>query len=378
MILRRIAAILFLPVMLAFGSGVYLYLGTLKSKVVQERPVLPTVTKPKFVLPGTMYVVQDGRLFKLQAGSFSEIGPAGDWSQPTLTPDHTRLVAVLRSGFSSDLFLLDLDGHVLKRMTKSDSPYIDYNHWAFYPRISPDGQNVVFSYDSPKNLKNVQEGVDLSVWSMPLNGAQSQARRWTDPYWYSGGDVSPIPLATGGLLFVRHSIDQSTAVHSQIDYQSRALALAKPLTTEVEDCSQPALSPDGTQLAMVCSHGKQTATLEIAPFNGTALGPARVLLEGGLYASPAWSPDGKALAYFAPQGQTGHFQLWYLALPVAPTPSPTVSATTSPSSSARASLSPSTSGKASSIVAPTPTPAPVPVQVTEGVDLSATSPPVWY
>lgn len=373
MILRRIAAILFLPVMLAFGSGVYLYLGTLKSKVVTQRPQLPTVTKPKFVLPGTMFVVQDGRLFKLQAGSFTEIGPGGDWSQPALTPDHTRLVAVLRTGFSSDLYLLDVAGNVLKRMTKNDSRYIDFNHWAFYPRISPDGANVVYSFDSPKN-----NGVDLAVWSMPLNGAQYQARRWTDPYWYTGGDVSPIPLASGGLLFVRHSIDSSTAVHSTIYYQARALALAKPLTSEAEDCSQPALSPDGTQLAMVCSRGKQTTALEIAPFNGTALGPARVLLESGLYASPAWSPDGKALAYFAPQGQTGHFQLWYLALPVPPTPSPTVSATPSPSSSARASLSPSTSGKASSIVAPTPTPAPVPVQVTEGVDLSATSPPVWY
>jgi Tol biopolymer transport system component len=190
----------------------------------------------------------------------------------------------------------------------------------------------------------------------------------TDPYWLSGGDVSPIPLAGGALLFVRHSIDLSTVVHSRIYYQSRALAIAQPLTAEADDCSQAALSPDGTQLAMVCSHGKQTAALEVAPFNGTILGPARVLLEGGLYASPAWSPDGKALAYFAPQGQAGHFQLWWLALPVAPTPSPTVSASPSTSASARAS----------STVAPTPTPAPAPVQVTEGVDLSATSPPAWY
>jgi hypothetical protein len=119
---------------------------------------------------------------------------------------------------------------------------------------------------------------------------------------------------------------------------------------------------------MVCSHGKQSTVLEVAPFNGTALGPARVLLDGGLYASPAWSPDGKALAYFAPQGLAGHFQLWYLALPVAATPSASISP----------SPSPSTPANASSIVAPTPTPAPVPVQVTEGVDLSATSPPVWY
>jgi Tol biopolymer transport system component len=203
---------------------------------------------------------------------------------------------------------------------------------------------------------------------MPLNGAQSQARRWTDPYYYTGGDVSPIPLASGGLLFVRHSIDPSTVVHSQIYFQSRALALAKPLTPEADDCSQGALSPDGTQLAMVCSHGKQTASLEIAPFVANALGARKVLLEGGLYASPAWSPDGKSLAYLAPQGQAGHFQLWWLALPVAPTPSPTTSAS--------ASTSPAAAG--SSVIGPTPTPAPVPVQVTEGVDLSATSSPAWY
>jgi len=362
-ILRRIAAILFLPVMLAFGSGVYLYLGTLKSKLVQERPVSPAVTKPRFVLPGTMFVVQQGRLFKMNAGSFTEIGPGGDWSQPALTPDHTKLIAVLRAGWSSDLYLLNLDGHVLKRLTKNDSRYIDSNHWAFYPRVSPDGANVVYSFDSPKN-----NGVDLAVWSMPLNGAQWQAHRWTDPYWYTGGDVSPIPLAGGGLLFVRHSIDSSTAVHSRIYYQSRALAIANPLTAEADDCSQAALSPDGTQIAMVCSRGKQTTALEVAPFNGSVIGALRVLREGGLYASPAWSPDGKALAYFAPTGLTGHFQLWYLPLAVAVNPS----ATASPMAS------PSRGGAASSIVAPTPTPAPVPVQVTEGVDLSATSPPVWY
>ena len=361
MILRRIAAILFLPVMFAFGSGVYLYLGTLKSKVVQERPQLPTVTKPKFVLPGTMFVVQEGRLFKLNAGSFTEIGPGGEWSQPALTPDHTRMVAVLRTGYSSDLYLLDLGGHVLKRLTKNDSKYVEYNHWAFYPRISPDGSNLIYGYDSPK-----VNGVDLSVWSMPLNGAQWQARRWTDPSSYPGGDTNPIPLPNGGLLFVRHSIDPSTVVHSQIYYQARALGLAKPLTTAADDCSQPALSPDGTQLAMVCSHGKQNTALEIAPFSANAIGTPHTLLDGGLYASPVWSPDGKALAYYAPQGQTGHFQLWWLALPVPPTPSP----------SAAASASASGSAGASSIVAPTP--APAPVQVTEGVDLSATSPPAWY
>ena len=96
---------------------------------------------------------------------------------------------------------------------------------------------------------------------------------------------------------------------------------------------------------------------------------ADIVIPPGSMTAPDFSlrdQDGKALAYYAPTGLTGHFQLWYLPLAVAATPSPT----------AKASPSASTSGSASSVVAPTP--APVPVQVTEGVDLSATSPPVWY
>ncbi len=42
--------ILFVPVTLAVGSGVYIYLGTLKSKVVKERPQLPIVTYVTFAV----------------------------------------------------------------------------------------------------------------------------------------------------------------------------------------------------------------------------------------------------------------------------------------------------------------------------------------
>jgi len=363
MILRRIATILFVPLMVAFGSGVYLYLGTLKSKAVKERVQLPTVTKPSFTLPGTMFLAQGGRLFKLKNGSFTEIGPPGDWSMPTLTPDHTRLVAVLSGKQSSDLYLLDLDGHVIKRLTHDDARIIDANHWAFYPRVTPDGLSVMYSYDSPK----VGFRVDFAVWTMPLDGTQSQARRRTDPYWYTGGDIIPIPLPGTALIYVKHSIDQ-TGVHSQLWYQERTGAIGHAMTALTDDCSSPALSADRTQLAMICSAGKQTAKLEVAPLNGTTLGPARVLLSGGLYASPAWSSDGKALAYFAPTGAAGHFQLWYLALPAVAS-SASASASTTPS----AGTSPSVRASVSS--APSP---PLPVQVTQGVDLSATSPPAWF
>lgn len=356
---RRVAALLFLPLMLAFGTGVYMYLGTLKSKAVKEHAQLPTVTKPRFVLPGTMFVVQQGRLFKLNGGSFTEIGPSGDWSQPALTPDHSEMVAVLRSNASSDLYLLDTKGNVIKRITNDNSRSRDltFNHWAFYPRVSPDGQSVFFGTDSPK-FSSVDPGVDLSIWSMPLNGTQAEGRRWSDPFWYTGGDTSPIPV-TGGILFVRHSIDNTTAVHSQIYFQTRPLAIARALTPAADDCTEPTLSPNGQQLAMICSHGGRFTTLEVASFNGSALGPRRVLLQGGLYASPAWSPDGSALAYYAPAGVTGHFELWYLNVPAPTAPSPSAAA-----------------AAATPLVFPTAQPSPI--QVTQGVDLTATSPPAWY
>lgn len=353
MILRRLAAILFVPLMLAFGSGVYLYLGTLKSKVVKEQAQLPTSTKPRFVLPGTMFVVQAGRLFKLKDGGFSEIGPAGDWSQPALTADHTKLVAVNHNVFASDLYLLDVNGNMIKRLTNDGSRIIDGNHWAFYPRVTPDGSTVVYSYDSPK----FGYTVDFSVWSMPLNGGQWQARLRTQGNHNTGGDTNPVPISSTGILYVSHSIDPSTVVHSTIFLQSRPGAIGKPLTNPADDCSQPSLSPDGTQLAMICRAGNQTTRLELAPFDGSSLGPARILLEGGLYAEPTWEPDGQALAYFAPVGATGHFQLWYLALPTAPS---AVAAGASPAA----------------VVFPTPQP--TPVQVTQGVDLTATSAPAWY
>jgi hypothetical protein len=364
-IVRRIAAILFLPLMFAFGAGVYLGLGALKSKAVKTRAELPTVTKPKFVLPGTMFVVQDGRIFKLNNGSFSEIGPAGDWSQPALTPDHSRLVAVLRNGLSSDLYLLDTNGNVVKRLTSNTYPRnptrnITYNHWAFYPHVAADGQTLYFDYDYPKFTYN-DPGIDLSVWSMPLNGSVAQGRRWTDPFWYTGGDTDPIPVP-GGVIFVRHTIDNTTAVHSQIDLQTRPLASPRELTPAADDCTEPTLSPDGKQLAMICSHGGKYTTLEVASFNGSSLGPRRILLQGGLYAAPAWSPDGTALAYFAPVGVTGHFELWYLGVPPEATPTPSISA--------------GASASATPLVFPTP--APQAIQVTQGVDLTATSAPAWY
>ncbi|MDQ6709460.1 MAG: hypothetical protein M3Z11_02770 [Candidatus Dormibacteraeota bacterium] len=363
--LRRFSVLLLIPLMLLVGTGTYLYLGSLKSKVLKQEAKAPTVVKPKFKLPGTMYLVQGGSLFTLRDGVFTRLA-SGSWAQPALSPDHTKLVAVQRGAQSSDLYLLDLQGHVIKQLTHDNAKIIDANHWAFYPRVSADSSSVLYSYDSPKYGYQV----DFSIWTMPLNGTQAQARRRTTANDHTGGDIQPIPLSGTATLFVRHSNDAS-GVRSQIWYQPRPGFPGYALTGAADDCSQPALSPDETQLAMVCSSGKQSTRLEVAPFSGTAIGPARVLVDGGLNAQPTWSPDGQGLAYFAPVGVAGHFELWWVpvgaVVPVA-TPKPTATVKATATASVRAS---------SSAVVTTAAPI-VPLQVTQGLDLASTSAPAWY
>ena len=161
----------------------------------------------------------------------------------------------------------------------------------------------------------------------------------TYPNGYTGGDVTPIPLKAGALLYVKYSLGPS-GIASQIWLQARPFTTGKPLTSVSDNCSQPALSPNGKTLAMVCTGGKQSARLVIASFDGKTLGPMRTLVASGLNAAPAWSPDGQGLAYVAPAGASG---------------SPTATAT------------------------PTARPAAVVArQVTTDVDLTPTTPLIWY
>lgn len=73
------------------------------------------------------------------------------------------------------------------------------------------------------------------------------------------------------------------------------------------------MSPDEKLVAMVCTRGSNTAAeLEIAGFDGVnlTLGSPANQVTGRMVASPAFSPDGKTIAFLAPASPGGHFQLW--------------------------------------------------------------------
>jgi hypothetical protein len=298
--------------MLAFGIGVYHAAGLLRG----ERPVVhrPTeVSAPP--LPGTLYVVQSGAIFRFQHGNFTQITKEEGWMQPAVAPSGGRLVAVRRQTNFSDLYLLTSGGKVVSQLTNNYVPgAAESNHWSFYPRFSPDGATLFYDYD-PKSIYNNYE-VDLAIYASPADPNARGSVEWTRPNPFTGGDVNPIPLRTGGLLYTKYSIDDSFQVRAQIWVQLRPGSPGQALTAPELGCGQPALSPNEKLIAMVCTRGSnQTAELDVATFDPAtlALGSPATVAANQLIAAPAFSPDGKLIAYLAPATPGGQFQLWTVA-----------------------------------------------------------------
>jgi Tol biopolymer transport system component len=371
MISRFVLALALALLMLLGGTTTFIYLGSKQSKVTVP-PQKPTASTPRpqaFVLPGTLYLAQSGALYSLSAGRFHQLTPEAGWTQPSLSPDGNSLIVVRQSHQYSDVYILNRFGTVVRQVTSNAAPARNpdtgANHWSFYPRLSADGQTLWMAYDEPKYGFDVV----LSIWAMPVGGSIRQGRVWTSANDYTGGDVQPVPVPQGGAIYTKYDYGPDLKLIGQLWYTNRAYSYGRALTTAAEDCRDPAVSPDGTQVAMICTYEKQVSYLTIASWNGSSLGTRKTIISDQLVSQPIWAPDGSGIAYLAPGAPAGPFQLWWLPkaayLPPAPPPPP----------------SPTPGGPHNGPL-PTPTPPPPappvkPIQVTTNNGFDATSPMAW-
>ena len=379
---RLIPIALLAATMLLSGVTTYGALGNTRTHLKTKAPTQIKPAAPAFQLPGTVYMAQGGALYSLRAGVFTQLTSAAGWSQPSVFPNGTGLLAVKRDSAFSDVYRMNLDGSGATQLTHNAASRFTRdtgaNHWSFYPRLASDGATVYMAYDS---AKFADYEVDSAIWAVPMGSAISRGLRWTTPNSYTGGDLQPLPLASGALLYVKWDQDADGSKASQITYTNHRLSAGKALTTLADDCSQPALSPDGTTLAMICSHKQQTSQLVLASFDGTNLGPLRTVVSDLLVAQPTWAPDGSGIAFLAPAVADAPFQLWFLpeaAYTVAPSPVPSPSPKPSPSPAhpGKASPTPRTSLHASPKPSPSPTPV-KPILMTTDLGLDATSAIAW-
>jgi Tol biopolymer transport system component len=307
-VIKALTYAVLVAAMVAFGFGVYRAATLLKTDT--SHVVKPSSTTAPS-LPGTMYVAQDGALYRLKDGQFTQITSNAGWTEPAASPDGSQLVAVQRTGNFSDLYLFTSSGRVVRRLTHHQAAAAEANHWSFFPRFSADGSQVFYSYDA-KVVGSYE--VDLAIFAISLDSGTVQ--QWTAPNPYTGGDVNPVPLKSGALVYTKYSIDDQSQVHSQVWMQAQPGGAGVALTQPADNCASPDVSADQKQLVMICRHDQlQSADVVIADIadDGT-LGTPVTLVHGQLTAAPVFSPDGKTVAFLAPVVAGGPFQLWTVSV----------------------------------------------------------------
>ena len=375
------------------GVGVYLFLGSHRSdlarKAARPNESAASVNPALARLPGTLFLAQEGALYRLQRGRFTTVLGAAGWAQPAALPGGQGLVLVKRdpSGFS-DLYRMSNGGRP-EPLTQDQGQgavqgrdpggQLVTQYWAMYPRASADGAQLYFATDRYKHVRCCPFDVTMRVAQMPLSGgtpkfwtvdAVTPTDTHTEDGDYAGGDAEPVPLKSGAVMFVRYA-HVGSEIGSELLLLKQARGTPVPLTALQDHCSEPALSADGSKVAMICSYGKQTTSLEVAAFDGTSLGPRTIVISGVQAAQPTWSPDGSQLVFLAPVGMTGHFQLWSITAPsslATPKPAPT------PAGRGR---TPTPSTPSTAPVPPSAAALPPPIQLTDNLDFDATSPIVW-
>jgi Tol biopolymer transport system component len=335
-----LASLATVALMALFGYGVWAVLGTLQSRA--NHVVDPVQSQALLALPGTIYLAQGGSLYSLQGLHFTRLNtPPGDWAQVAPAPGGDLLAVDKGNGYS-DLYLLSPSGQVIRTLLQESSPNYFDNHFVYYPRVSPNGQSLFYAWNWIDPYADYN--VDFEILSAPLSNPRAGPTVWSlSNLYYQGGDVEPLPLANGALIYVKYATDTSTgAVYSQLAYVTSPGAEPQYLTTPAQNCSEPAVNPQGTEIAMICSNNQlQTSTLDVASWNGTTLGPLVQLSPGPMAAMPTWAPNGESLVFMNVPERALPFQLYWV--PKAGTIKPGA-----------------------------------PQQVTQDLSLTATSAPVWY
>lgn len=257
-----------------------------------------------------------------------------DCREPAVSPDGRR---VAYASDKTGAYAI----HVLDLATGASRLWSNGKGQACQPAWSPDGTRIAYAVDrvrielcaegqAPTVLANIRDSADFmnaSVVQSPafdpkgglvhhvLENGQTQYRTAAGPM-FLGEDVFPFPprwLKSGDMLYTadgqirrrsggkvtripftaQNPVSPQTYRKAQRDFES---ATPKP----VVGIGSPALSPDGRQVAFRSLNALYLLTVG---------GKASPLVDDGFWVcDPAWSPDGKTLAYSTDRG--GKLDIW--------------------------------------------------------------------
>jgi TolB protein len=200
----------------------------------------------------------------LPSGKETRFNPpgAGRFLGGRLSPDGQRVVATYESGGNSNLYLLESNGRVIRRLT--NDPGIEVS-----PAWSPDGKQVVFVSDRSGSPQ---------IFVMDVESGKT--RRVT----YSGGyNTSPEWSPKGDRIVYTGRVGSRFAIFTiPVDGGD-----PRKLTSESSDSEDPTWSPDGRFIAF---SSNRAGKYHLYVMQASGENQRRLTGSGGDDTKPSWSP----------------------------------------------------------------------------------------
>jgi TolB protein len=273
------------------------------------RPSAPVSSAaPRTPIVGNLYAVRGYNLWRFQGTTARQLTRSGDVLDPAISLDGSHLAFIRRGRSYSDLWLADADAQNARAVTRHDGGSLARAYWAFRPAWSPDGAAIAFVSDRGRPVGRHE---DPTLWLYQPEGGRF--RRLAQANLFAGGDTDAIWSPAGDALIYTSYLYE--LVSSPVPKISGRLTYCDPrpnrrcdifLSPPGERNFQPAWSPDGKWVAFVRGTGTGD-DLYVMPAparedlggNAPFVTARATRLASGMVAQPAWSPDGGSLAYLA-------------------------------------------------------------------------------
>ncbi|HEU5424606.1 MAG TPA: DPP IV N-terminal domain-containing protein [Nitrolancea sp.] len=247
---------------------------------------------------GRILFAQKGDISLWQGGKLQQVTHLGDASAPSWAPDGQRFVFVRTGDGWSDLFVGQLGGDQYQQLTH-DRPngqigtqaFVDNASWALDPDWSPSGDTIAYVSDLGTQLN--------FLWLIQGLGNQPRqvAASTSNQQLVEGPSFSPdgSKIVYTQRVQPDSSIDRTTELW-MVDLES---GKATRLVQGGNGSYDPAWSPDGRWIAFVQRTGQQNDLWLVSAKGGTAV----KLTSGPQVVAPAWAPDSSSIAFFTPDGE---------------------------------------------------------------------------
>ena len=289
-------------------------------------PAVAATALPQDVfVPGRLIYVK-GRTLYMVHGYDAPVPLAANASQPSVSPDGTRLAYVAFFKNYQNLMLLSIQQRTSTLFIddKLTDPHdASTGRTATTPSWSDDGKHIYFAWNYPGSPFYGQDGQkmplpapqmernDPTITRCPASGPcdTTTAQPLTAPYFETGGDSQPVarPADPRYLVYAKFQYQQARDNTSRALPRLQALNLTDgsevSLTDPLDWVTEPAWSANGRYLAFVkSSDDLQSSSIWIMAFHPpgriTDYAGARLLVSGAPLAGyPAFSPDGKEMAF---------------------------------------------------------------------------------